>query len=126
MAHSVFTLQCALVTAVFTLFCFKCVCTGVKGDDIRCCVVVVFVDKLEFYQHSNTQRTLQFYQHLNDLNHERPGVKYSNVLRYNLNKRNTCIRYIFKCFNLYNLTSSTVGLLTSFYQSTELTERKAI
>jgi hypothetical protein len=72
---------------------------SVKEADIGCCVIA-FVEELEFYQQSYSQRTLQVYQHLNDLNTERSEVKDCNVLRYNLNKRKTCLRYIFKGFTL--------------------------
>jgi hypothetical protein len=72
---------------------------SVKEADIGCCVVA-FVETVEYYQQIYSQRTLQVYQHLNDLNSERSEVKDSNVLRYNLNKRQTCLRYIFKDFTL--------------------------
>jgi len=58
--------------------------------------VVVFVEKLEYFQQLHSQRTLQVYQHLNALKSERSEVKDSNVLRYNLNKRQTCLRYTLK------------------------------
>ena len=93
-------LQLNGIQCTYSAMCFTdcCVHTNVLNvhiqADIGCCVVV-FVEKLEFYQQSYTQRTLQVYQHLNDRNHERAEVKDSEVIKYNLNERKTCLHYIF-------------------------------
>ena len=64
--------------------CDKCVCTSVKGTDVGLCVVVfVFVEKLEISQHLYTQGRFRVYQHLTDLNSERPQTEDVNALRYN-------------------------------------------
>ena len=46
------------------------------------CVVVVFVGKLEVCQKSYTKRRFRVYQHLKDLNNERPDTEDAKVLRY--------------------------------------------
>ena len=54
-----------------------------KPADIGCCAVIVFVEKLEFYQHSYTQWRFRVYKHLEDLNSERLKTENAKSLRYN-------------------------------------------
>ena len=51
--------------------CAKCVRTGVKETDVEFCVVV-FVEELEVCQHSYTHGGFRVYQHVKDLNSDRP------------------------------------------------------
>jgi len=66
----------------------KCVCTSVKECD-NICFVVVFVQKLEFYQQScfdqkpHTQRRFRVQCYLNDLNIDRLQSEDANAIRYN-------------------------------------------
>ena len=68
---------------LFSTECDKCVCTIVKETDVGFCVVALFIEMLEVCQQSYTQRRVRMYQHLKDLNSERPETENAKALRYN-------------------------------------------